>query len=262
MLYFKTSSVWPPDTKNRFLLRLHKIYVVFVCILLSIVSASLIIATFHSEDIRKIGPSVDIVTMTLSALYKLAFTKMHITRFKAVVNFMDTKFLTNVGTVSRKVENRRCSIYTSIIVSGGVFLAIVYNGIPALEMKLERAEKLLQYGNQTEMLFVPRKLPLACWIPVDVSWSPIYEIVYALETVSFFLAAHIYLTGDAFFFMMVYQICVQLKMLSCLIVKSNEDRVPPIAKGKLLRAVRVNWNIYTVGFFLKKKKNSMPLVIH
>lgn len=222
IFFLKTSAVWPLQTKNIILQILNKFYITFICTLLTIVSLSLIAATLFSRDLKNISSTVDIATLTISALYKFGFTKIHIKRFKYVVSFANTKFKKFISNkngqmISVEFENTRSNLYSFLLVLSGFVAAMFWGVFPAFEdVEYEESD------NSTRVM--KKKFPLACWLPFNASWSPLYEIIYALEAISFFLGAHIYLTKDAFFFMMIYQICIQMKMLSMMIMNIETDR--------------------------------------
>ncbi|KAG8264143.1 hypothetical protein J6590_017161 [Homalodisca vitripennis] len=58
-----------------------------------------------------------------------------------------------------------------------------------------------------------RKFPFNCWFPYDLTWSPMYEIIYLIELVPVFGCGYIYIVSDAFFFMVIYLVCGQLEIL-------------------------------------------------
>lgn len=221
--FLKSSAVWPLQTKNVLLQTLHNIYTIVSCILLSVVSVSLVANIFFSRDLKNISSTVDIATLTISAMYKLIFTKMHLQRFKDMVsrsNIKFKKFISNKNgdIVNIEEENKFSNLYSILLISSGFVAASFWSILPAFE-----AVEYEPIYNSTDLK--PRKnYPLQCWIPFDATHSPLYEIVYTLEGITFFLSAHIYLTGDAFFFMMIYQICLQLKMVAMMIANIETDR--------------------------------------
>lgn len=225
----KTSSVWPLQTKNQLFQKVHIFYTCFAAVLLIFTSMGLVGATLFSTDLKDICSTVDIATLTISGLYKLFYMRLHIKRFKHLVSFFESrikKFISNKNGdfISVEMENPRSNLYSLLLVGSGAFISVIWTVIPFIEEM-----ELKIRGNFTEDPNV-KKFPLTCWIPFDATWTPLYETIYVLEGVSFFLAAHVYLTGDSFFFMMVYQICIQMKILAKMITNIEIDRMEYTSK--------------------------------
>ncbi|XP_065202499.1 odorant receptor coreceptor-like [Planococcus citri] len=247
----KTSSVWPLQTKNQLFQTVHVFYTCFASVLLTITSFGLVAATLFSTDLKDICSTVDIATLTISGLYKLFYMRLHIDRFKHLVSFLESrmkKFVANKNGdfISVEMENPRSNLYSLMLVGSGMTISIIWAFMPFfedLEFKIR--------GNFTDRVD-ELKFPLTCWIPFDASWTPLYETIYLLEGLSFFLAAHVYLTGDSFFFMMIYQICVQMKILAKMIANIENDTMEYSSK-------RITFRIESQKNKNEKDKKSLQL---
>lgn len=213
ILLLKQIGIWPADRKSIVLHLLQKLFLYFQMVTLFLISLALILGAFFSEDLKNVSSSVDIVTLTLSAMYKAWFVNTHIYKFQHLIEFMDKKFKVSIrngngDVISVEEKSKNCSLYTFLLCFSGAFVMAVYAIVPILENKA-----FIKTSNSTEQLFRQIKFPLLTWIPFDVYWSPMYEFFYFIHAFALYASANIYLVNDTFFFMMIYQIFIQMKML-------------------------------------------------
>lgn len=213
ILLLKQIGVWPADRRLIMLHLLQKLILYFQMVTLCLISLALTLGAFFSEDLKNVSSSVDMVTLTLSAMYKAWFVNTHNRKFRQLIEFMNEKFKASIRnengdiiTVEEKSKN--CSLYTFLLCFSGAFVMTIYSIVPVLEN-----EDFIKKSNSTEQLFRQIKFPLLTWIPFDVYWSPMYEFFYFIHCFAIFASANIYLVNDSFFFMMIYQIFIQMKML-------------------------------------------------
>lgn len=208
----KIIGIWPSDGKCLLVHLLQKFVLYVQMATLLLISVALTLGAFFSDDLKNVSSSVDMVTLTLSATYKLWFISSHIRRFQQLIHFVDHKFRAAIsnrsGRISVRERSKNCSLYTALLCSSGAFVMLLYSIVPVLEN-----EAHIKSCNSTEQLFRQIRFPVLTWIPFDVYWSPVYEILYATHSFALFAAANVYLVSDSFFFMMIYQIYLQMKML-------------------------------------------------
>lgn len=213
ILLLKQTGIWPADRKSILLHLLQKFVLYFQMVTLFLISLALTLGAFFSEDLKNVSSSVDMVTLTLSALYKAWFVNTHIHQFQQLIEFMNEKFKASIRNpngdiISVEERTKNCSLYTFLLCFSGAFVMLVYSIVPVLEN-----EAFIKTSNSTEEMFRQIKFPLLTWIPFDVYWSPMYEFSYFIHSFALFSSAQIYLINDSFFFMMIYQISIQMKML-------------------------------------------------
>lgn len=210
---------WPLETKSVLIKMLQILFRTSIMVILFIASICLTGAALFSNDLNEVASTVDIATLTISALYKLAFTTYYMKQFKQLINTMNTKFKKVIFNrkgqcISVVQESKHCNEFSTILVLFGVLVTVVYSSTPFLEGGKIGSK---YQGNET-IYYHMKVYPLHFWLPFNTDSSPVYELVYFIETFSLIGSSCVYMIMDSFFFTMIYQICVQLKMLYLIIL--------------------------------------------
>lgn len=210
---------WPLETKSVLIKMLQILFHTLLMVILFIASVCLTGAALFSNDLNEVASTVDMATLTISALYKLAFTTYYMKQFNRLINTMNTKFKKVIFNrkghrMSVVQESKYCNLYSTILVLSGAFVTGLFSVTPLLQ-KGKIGNKY--QGNET--IYYHMKLyPLHFWLPFNTDSSPMYELIYFIQSFSLIGSACVYLVMDSFFFTMIYQICVQLKMLYLIIL--------------------------------------------
>lgn len=241
----KTICLWPLDTESYSVKLLNSVYTVTLAISLALVSIGQMVEIFVSPDLSSMASAVDLATLTASALFKMSYIIMYSSHFQDLVakidaNFVETDAPENTFHMSKWLNNSKLftTVYSmsSIVALLGFFviIPILASYIPfltSIPFEISQPDDLHVAG---EMLSLPYNLsqsvtlnslnvslaakterffPMKCWFPFDVTWSPLYEIVFLWEIYPLIGSGYLYLVSDSFFFMIIYLSCGQLEIL-------------------------------------------------
>lgn len=239
----KTVCMWPLDTESRSLKLLNSLYTVTLAISLALVSVGQMVEIFVSPDLSSMASAVDLATLTASGLFKMSYIIIYSNHFQDLVakidaNYVETDSPDSTFHMSKWLNNSKLftTIYSmsSIVALLGFFVIIpmVASNIPfltSIPFEISEPNGLVV---SDEMLSLPYNLsksvtlnvslaaktkrffPMKCWFPFDVTWSPLYEIVFLWEIYPLIGSGYLYLVSDSFFFMIIYLSCGQLEILN------------------------------------------------
>lgn len=241
----KTICLWPLDTESYSVKLLNSVYTVTLAISLALASVGQIVEIFVSPDLSSMASAVDLATLTASALFKMSYIIIYSNHFQDLVakidaNYVETDSPDSTFHMSKWLNNSKLfsTIYSmsSIVALLGFFviIPILASYIPfltSIPFEISQPDDLVVSG---EMLSLPynssksvtlnslnvtlaakkeKFFPMKCWFPFDVTWSPLYEIVFLWEIYPLIGSGYLYLVSDSFFFMIIYLSCGQLEIL-------------------------------------------------
>lgn len=230
--------VWPLDTENIVKIIFYRIVSVVMLLLLLVSSFGQIMQIIYGKNLGNVTSAIDIVTLTSTSFYKMAFIMVYSHRYKALLYTIGDKFLErpivdrdNIdsgiyrGDFKRSINMKYWCRYAytfafSYIVS--TFWTMTIWGFTPL------IEDFVFSENDVKDFFVNRTdtnssrianknynhlLPLNAWVPFDVSWSPMFEFVFVLEMVPLVESGLIYIVEDGFFFTLLWYLGGQFELL-------------------------------------------------
>lgn len=249
----KTICMWPLDSKSYTVNLLNSVYAVTMAISLALVSVGQIVEIFVSPDLSSMASAVDLATLTASGLFKFVYIIIYNHHFQDLVAKIDANYVESASPnspfrTSKWVKNSKLystvySFSASITLLGFfVTIPILAKHIPFLSSRplentqpssLIDSEEMFSHNfseyttslsaiNVTQDLKIERFFPMKCWFPFDVSWSPLYEIVFLWEIYPLMGSGHLYLVSDSFFFMIIYLSCGQMEILKDMIRSLRE----------------------------------------
>lgn len=241
----KTICLWPLDTESYSVKLLNSVYTVTLAISLALASVGQMVEIFVSPDLSSMASAVDLATLTASALFKMSYIIIYSNHFQDLVakidaNYVETDSPDSTFHMFKWLNNSKLftTIYSmsSIVALLGFFVIvpILASYIPfltSIPFEISQPDDRAVSG---EMVSLPYNLsksvtlnslnvtlaakkekffPMKCWFPFDVTWSPLYEIVFLWEIYPLIGSGYLYLVSDSFFFMIIYLSCGQLEIL-------------------------------------------------
>ncbi|XP_054275779.1 odorant receptor 43a-like [Macrosteles quadrilineatus] len=227
----RTIGLWPLDRPSKPLLVVNYVYTTLLVSSLAVVSVCQIVEIFFSPNIAAMASAIDLATLTASALFKMIYIQYYHHHFQRLVDKVDATF------VERDSFDGSFCIFNWVKYSKIVIIAYVTLGGPTLfvvgaifpyiiPQHFQRYQTDVEDYKYLAHPYRKRMFPFNCWFPFDVTWSPLYEIVYVFETLSLVASGQIYLVSDSLFFMIIYLVCGQLELMKRS-YKSMEDNVAP-----------------------------------
>lgn len=238
----RTICLWPLNTESYSVKLLNSVYTVTLAISLALVSVGQIVEIFVSPDLSSMASAVDLATLTASGLFKMSYIIIYSDHFQDLVhkidaNYVETDSPDSAFHMSKWLKNSKLftTVYSmsSIVALLGFFviMPILTSYIPFLTIvpfEISQPNDLFDPGdmyprpynvsesialNVTLATKTDRFFPMKCWFPFDVTWSPLYEIVFLWEIYPLIGSGYLYLVSDSFFFMIIYLSCGQLEIL-------------------------------------------------
>lgn len=241
----KTICLWPLDTESYSVKLLNSVYTVTLAISLALASVGQIVEIFVSPDLSSMASAVDLATLTASALFKMSYIIIYSNHFQDLVakiddNYVETDSPDSTFRMSKWLNNSKLftTIYSmsSIVALLGFFVIvpILASYIPfltSIPFEISQPDDLVVSGEMLSLQYnlsksvtlnslnvnlaakKERFFPMKCWFPFDVTWSPLYEIVFLWEIYPLIGSGYLYLVSDSFFFMIIYLSCGQLEIL-------------------------------------------------
>ncbi|XP_017304444.1 uncharacterized protein LOC108254021, partial [Diaphorina citri] len=166
-----------------------------------------------SLDLAELSSTVDVFTLTASALYKLVYLLVNMKTLVYIVNVVHYNFeerpIQGLDPFTMSAHIRPTSLLTVIYVLSGQITSVIWCFVPLLFSPVSPVT------DPTAPLTLKnrRTMPMNVWLPFNFAYSPAYEIVFVLESFAFFMSALLYLSIDCFYFYLIYIICGQLKLL-------------------------------------------------
>lgn len=215
----------PLETKSQSTHWLSRVFLYFEMMTLFVCTLGLLGATLFSSDLKQISSTMDILTLTASALYKITFMSVYSDHVRSLVQRMDCKFKPFVykegeERFSVEYESRRCALYSNIFILSGALTMVFYSLLPVLEGK--KFEQTV-CNNGTVVLRKIRTYPLEFWIPFESDSNLVYGCIYFVQCCGLIFSAVVYLVNDSFFFMVIYQINLQMRALSLVLVNIGRE---------------------------------------
>lgn len=249
----KIVCLWPLETKSNLTLTFSILYIMFLSLTFAILSVGQIIEMFVSPDISSMASVVDLMTLTTSALFKMRYMIRYHHLYRDLVIKIDSTFVRSDFTgktdhMSKWLKHTKFYVNIYVLLVPLVALPL-FSGVPYFSFfdspqsnKTNRQQKVnlfIDYSfNQIHLneskyseynvsclndlstyevsagtTFKKRKFIFKCWFPIDLTWSPMYEVVFLWEMLAFLSSAQVYLIGDTFFYMIIYLVCCQLEIL-------------------------------------------------
>ncbi|XP_008482312.1 odorant receptor 85b-like [Diaphorina citri] len=213
ILLLKTCFIWPLDCQNRLVLLIYRLMTWSTCFVLAFVSIGQLLKICVSLDLQELSSTVDVFTMTASALYKMVFLMYNMETLLRIVQVVHTQFeeypIRGIHKFTMSSHIGPCSLYSSLYVLAGIISSFVWNFAPLF------FSPMCPIIDPTAPLTIKNRkvMPINIWLPINIAESPAYEIIFALESYTFSMSTLLYLSIDAFFFYLIHVISGQLKLV-------------------------------------------------
>lgn len=196
----KSALLWPLKNDRHICLRiLYGFGRISIGLILFYITLGLVIqAILMPSNLNEISNTIEIATLTGSALYKMVFIIKHERQFLQIVDYVNGNFILKFSgdnRISRSVFVFQ--LLSWLYISYGLACMLFWCSIPLLNNDKSWSG-----------------LPISCWFPFQTDRSPIYEIVYFVEAVALNMSVYLYLANDVFFFFLIYATRIQFTILS------------------------------------------------
>ncbi|KAL1449443.1 hypothetical protein WDU94_001947 [Cyamophila willieti] len=213
ILLMQMACIWPLNTRNLLHIFLQRLLTWFTLFVLAFVSVTQLLKLTVSLDLQELSSTIDVFTLTASALYKLIYLLTNMHTLQRMVNVVHQKFeekpLMGIDKFNMQSYIKPTRILCILYVASGQVASFVWNFAPLLIPPVEPIKNI-----EVPLTLKNRKImPMNIWLPFNIANSPAYEILWVIEAYSFCSSAFIYLTIDCFYFYLIHIICGQLKLL-------------------------------------------------
>ncbi|RZF38628.1 hypothetical protein LSTR_LSTR016421, partial [Laodelphax striatellus] len=175
------------------------------------------------SNLKGASEIVEVMTLTISSSYKSAFFLYYQKDYASMLNLMKSYFYERPLFASKGRNNytnmSKFLCYTDLITYIYLISAVIFISFSIIATAFVPESKNLLPNCKPNLTCVSEQpnlnpaLPVKIWLPVDYSWTPLYQIVHVMTSFVLYDCCLIYVAQDVFCFTLLYAVSGQFQIL-------------------------------------------------